>query len=96
MSLLQIVDVRRCLHHLKHEHDHRGMSGPDLRAYSLSCNTCRGLGVIDLCEAPIFAAAFEAALQRHSHRSLEPRLLRQLLQVAENASACCCLSHCAL
>ena len=36
---------------------------------------------MDLCDQPIFAAAFEAALQRHSHRSLEPRLLRQLLQV---------------
>ena len=38
---------------------------------------------MDLCDQPVFAAAFEAALQRHSHRSLEPRLLRQLLQVAQ-------------
>ena len=36
---------------------------------------------MDLCEQPVFAMAFGAAVQRHARRPLEPRLLRQLLQV---------------
>ncbi|CAL5223598.1 g6137 [Coccomyxa viridis] len=51
------------------------------------CNLSWGLGVMDLCDQPIFEAAFEAAVQRHSYRSLEPRLLRQLLQAAALAEA---------
>ena len=46
-----------------------------------NCRIDRGLGVMDMCEQPIFAMAFDAAVQRHTRRPLEPRLLRQLLQV---------------
>ena len=54
----------------------------NLKCSLISITLRRGLGVMDLCEQPIFAAAFETALQRHSLRSLEPRLMRQLLQVS--------------
>lgn len=81
--LLQIVNATLYLHCLECRYESDALIGTSVAKPSVSipCHSCRGLGVMDLCDQPIFEAAFEAAVQRHSYRSLEPRLLRQLLQV---------------
>ena len=83
LTFLDLIGTLTQTYHMMQEH--YGSLQSSITSFTLR----RGLGVMDLCEQPIFTAAFETALQRHLLRSLEPRLMRQLLQVSPPPSKTC-------
>ncbi|BDA48783.1 probable RAP domain-containing protein, chloroplastic [Coccomyxa sp. Obi] len=59
---------------------------PDMTAPEL-CNVIWGLSILDECREPLFAEGISQLLDKQQQRSLEPRLLRQLLQASALARA---------
>ncbi len=56
-------------------------------AHKLGPYAFRGLSILDECRQPLFAEGMSHLLSKQQQRSLEPRLLRQLLQASTLARA---------
>lgn len=62
-------------------HSVPSMTAPEL------CNVIWGLSILDECRQPLFSEGMSQLLDKQQQRSLEPRLLRQLLQASALARA---------